>query len=225
MAPKKGRVHGIVISSWDLFHSNSLILHENNTMSAAACDCILFGGLKMFSCLFDFLPKSIHKRPILRLILLAVPSFPRAPVLASCVTIDRQGEPVNGRTLQEGKVLKLRGLVFADHRNRSRQQYCGKQGGSQKSWLAKPKNQDYFCGADNVQRGPALATRPSGYWRRKECSGGNALQDPLIAQTSKAIPILLNHSRVRYKSLNQATICLIGLISILPALRYKMTSP
>lgn len=51
--------------------------------------------------------------------------------------------------------------------------YLTPKAASQKRWLAKKENQDYFKGADNVKRVQEWRKENPGYWRR----GENALQD------------------------------------------------
>lgn len=90
------------------------------------------------------------------------------------------------------KCLNCSILFLPDHRNRGRQQYCSEpscrkasKAASQKRWLDKPGNQDYFRGSKCVQRVQDWRQSHPGYWRRKERSADNALQDPLPAQPSE----------------------------------------
>ena len=83
-------------------------------------------------------------------------------------------------------------LFLPDHRNRGRQQYCRKPGcrkaskaASQKRWLSKPENQNYFCGSHSVQRVQRWRQSHPGYWRRKGRSADDALQDLLPAQSTE----------------------------------------
>lgn len=77
----------------------------------------------------------------------------------------------------------------ADARNRARQRYCRKtpcrkasKADSQRGWLKKDGNADYFRGADNVARVQAWRKAHPGYWRRCRQRRADALQDILIAQ-------------------------------------------
>lgn len=79
-------------------------------------------------------------------------------------------------------------LFTPDARNATRQRYCSKPGcrqaskaDSQRRWLQKPDNRDYFRGAVHVQRVQRWRAAHPGYWRRSK-PGQNALQDPLITQ-------------------------------------------
>lgn len=81
-------------------------------------------------------------------------------------------------------------LFTPDARNATRQRYCSKPGcrkqskaDSQRRWLQKPENRDYFSGAEHVLRVKRWRASHPGYWRRAKASRV-ALQDPLIAQPS-----------------------------------------
>ena len=69
------------------------------------------------------------------------------------------------------------------------QQYCHKpdcrkasKAASQRRWLAKPKNQNYFSGPENVKRVQLWREANPGYWRGKRKNNKDALQDPLNPQ-------------------------------------------
>ena len=81
-------------------------------------------------------------------------------------------------------------LFIPDARNASRQRYCSKpacrkhsKADSQRRWLQKPENRDYFRGAEHVERVKRWRAAHPGYWRRAKRSPV-ALQDPLIAQAA-----------------------------------------
>ena len=74
-------------------------------------------------------------------------------------------------------------------RNANRQEYCTKdqcrkasKRASQRKWLEKPENQDYFRCAENTRRVQQWRKGHPKYWRRKASDPKTALQDPLIAQ-------------------------------------------
>ncbi len=74
-------------------------------------------------------------------------------------------------------------------RNANRQEYCTKgecrkasKKASQRKWLEKPENQDYFCCPENTKRVQQWRKSHPKYWRRKASDPKTALQDPLIAQ-------------------------------------------
>jgi hypothetical protein len=80
-------------------------------------------------------------------------------------------------------------LFYPDARNATRQQYCSKPGckraskkASQKRWLQKPENKNYFRGYENLERVRRWRKAHPGYWRRKSKISSNALQDTLNAQ-------------------------------------------
>ena len=81
-------------------------------------------------------------------------------------------------------------LFTPDARNATRQRYCSKpacrkqsKADSQRRWLQKPENRDYFRGPEHVLRVQRWRAANPGYWRRAKASRV-ALQDPLIAQVS-----------------------------------------
>ena len=80
-------------------------------------------------------------------------------------------------------------LFIPDHRNRDRQNYCGlpecrdaSKAASQQKWLAKPENQDYFRGPENVKRVQRWRKDNPGYSKRKSKIDPELLQDPLNGQ-------------------------------------------
>jgi hypothetical protein len=81
-------------------------------------------------------------------------------------------------------------LFTPDARNATRQRYCSNPGcrqaskaESQRRWLQKEENRDYFRGAEHVLRVQRWRAANPGYWRRSKRRQG-ALQDPLIAQVA-----------------------------------------
>jgi hypothetical protein len=81
-------------------------------------------------------------------------------------------------------------LFTPDARNATRQRYCSKpdcrkhsKADSQRRWLQKPENRDYFRGAEHVQRVQRWRAAHPGYWRRTQRSPV-ALQDSIIAQVA-----------------------------------------
>jgi hypothetical protein len=81
------------------------------------------------------------------------------------------------------KCLCCGGLFRPDPRNRWHQRYCSQPAcrkasktASQRRWLAKPDNRDYFRGPENVARVQAWRATHPGYWRRGRNSA-LALQD------------------------------------------------
>ena len=81
--------------------------------------------------------------------------------------------------------------VFFDPNPRSagRQHYCSKpecrqasKAASQRRWLNKPANRDYFKGPTHVERVRQWRQAHPGYWRRKSSKRADALQDALVPQ-------------------------------------------
>jgi hypothetical protein len=79
-------------------------------------------------------------------------------------------------------------LFIPDARNATRQRYCSKpqcrkasKAASQKRWLQKEENHDYFRCPDNVQRVQHWRKQHPGYWRRGRVEPC-ALQDPSTQQ-------------------------------------------
>jgi len=65
-------------------------------------------------------------------------------------------------------------FFFPDRRNHDRQHYCGKPAcrqasklASQRRWLRKPANRDYFRDPENVNRVRAWRQAHPGYWKTK----------------------------------------------------------
>lgn len=74
-----------------------------------------------------------------------------------------------------------------DPRNTNKQEYCDRalcrkvsKAASQKGWLSKPENADYFLGPDNTERVQKWRQNNPGYWKRK--ANKTALQDLLTLQ-------------------------------------------
>jgi len=91
--------------------------------------------------------------------------------------------------IKRKKCCNCKDLFIPDPRNAKRQQYCRKpdcrnasKAASQRRWLAKPKNQNYFSGPENVKRVQLWREANPGYWRGKRKNNKDALQDPLNPQ-------------------------------------------
>jgi hypothetical protein len=90
---------------------------------------------------------------------------------------------------QRKKCCHCKVLFRPDVRNAGRQRYCRKsecrkasKTASQRRWLQKPENRDYFRGSENVERVQQWRKAHPGYWRRKARPAENALQDLLNPQ-------------------------------------------
>ena len=83
-------------------------------------------------------------------------------------------------------------FYLPDRRNLHHQRYCSKpacrkqsKAESQRRWVQKPDNQDYFSGSQNSQRVKEWRKRNSGYWRKKKSARQEALQDLCMAQVAQ----------------------------------------
>jgi hypothetical protein len=96
------------------------------------------------------------------------------------------------------KCLRCKKLFVPDYRNRGRQKYCsfpecrsaGKQA-SQRRWLSKPENRDYFRGPENVQRVQQWRQENPGCCRRQGRKPRRTLQEACseqVAVLQKLIP-------------------------------------
>jgi hypothetical protein len=90
---------------------------------------------------------------------------------------------------RRGKCKHCQELFFPDCRNRRHQRYCAKddcrrasKAASQRRWLAKPENRDYFRGPENVQRVQVWRAAHPGYGRRRRREKAAPLQDVSEAQ-------------------------------------------
>lgn len=80
-------------------------------------------------------------------------------------------------------------LFKLDPRNAAKQKYCSKpecrlasKAASQKKWLAKTENHNYFRGPENVRRVQEWRKGNPGYWRMSR-PDATPLQDDLILKT------------------------------------------
>ena len=101
--------------------------------------------------------------------------------------------------IKRKKCCNCKDLFIPDPRNAKRQKYChtsecrkASKAASQKRWLAKPDNQSYFCGPENVKRVQLWREDNPGYWRGKR-NNKDALQDRLNPQ-----PIENKHDNVDF---------------------------
>jgi hypothetical protein len=79
-------------------------------------------------------------------------------------------------------------LFLPDARNAKHQEFCrqpacrkASKSASQRKWLQKPQNRDYFRGPVNVQRVQQWRKAHPGYWRPKPKITAGALQVSMIA--------------------------------------------
>lgn len=89
------------------------------------------------------------------------------------------------------KCLHCKKFFRPDPRNAMKQEYCSQpkcrkasKAASQKKWLSKPENRDYFRGPANVQRVQEWRRQNPGYWR-KEQGREKPLQDHSTSETTE----------------------------------------
>jgi hypothetical protein len=87
------------------------------------------------------------------------------------------------------KCRHCRELFLPDPRNLRHQHYCSKpacrcasKAASQRRWLSKAENRDYFRGPANVQRVRAWRAAHPRYWQRAGPQAAIALQEDSLAQ-------------------------------------------
>jgi len=112
------------------------------------------------------------------------------------------------KCVRRRKCLCCGELFRADPRNRRHQRHCGKaacrkasKAASQRRWLAKAENRDYFQGAINVARVQAWRAAHPGYWRRARAGTAPALQEDSSTQgieTHSDSPTPFQHSRCAF---------------------------
>lgn len=88
------------------------------------------------------------------------------------------------------KCLHCNEEYHRDARNGGRQSYCVKpvcqqasKAASQRQWLSRPENRDYFRGAENCERVRLWRLANPGYRRNKRSAPKSVLQEPLIPQS------------------------------------------
>ena len=99
------------------------------------------------------------------------------------------------------------GDFFApDHRNVGHQRYCCKsacrkesKAQSQRRWLQRPENQNYFRGPENRQRVKDWRKAHPGYWRKKKSVPKNRYEISVRLKRLKIRVLQRQRYRVRYK--------------------------
>lgn len=93
------------------------------------------------------------------------------------------------RQLQKRKCLNCGTWFRPDPRNVRHQEYCSEaacrrasKAASQRRWLAKPENRDYFRGAEQVARVQRWRAEHPGYGRRASAATTASLQDDCHVQ-------------------------------------------
>ncbi|MBV8329533.1 MAG: hypothetical protein JOZ61_03600 [Verrucomicrobia bacterium] len=87
-------------------------------------------------------------------------------------------------------------FYLPDRRNRHHQRYCSdrvcrkqSKAESQRRWLQRADNQNYFSGSQNSQRVKEWRKRNPGYWRKKRSASQEPLQDLCTAQVTQDEPV------------------------------------
>src|SRR5271166_15921 len=88
-------------------------------------------------------------------------------------------------------------FYLPDRRNLHHQRYCAKpacrrqsKAESQRRWVQKPENQNYFSGSQNSQRVKEWRKRNPGYWRKKNPPLQEPLQDLLVMQPAVMVGLI-----------------------------------
>ena len=83
-------------------------------------------------------------------------------------------------------------FYLPDRRNLHHQRYCAKsacrtqsKAESQRRWLEKADNQNYFSGSQNSQRVKEWRKSHPGYWRKKKSASEEPLQDLCTTQPAQ----------------------------------------
>jgi hypothetical protein len=94
--------------------------------------------------------------------------------------------------IKKKRCRHCRKLFSPDPRNATRQEYChapecrnASKAESQKRWISKPGNENYFCGSEHVQRVQQWRKDHPGYWRRKSEKANGSLQETLNRRAAK----------------------------------------
>jgi hypothetical protein len=87
------------------------------------------------------------------------------------------------------KCLHCKKFFVPDYRNRRRQKYCSdpecqvaSKQGSQRRWLSKSDNRDYYRGPENVRRVQQWRAEHPGYWKQPLRKPRRTLQETCSAQ-------------------------------------------
>jgi hypothetical protein len=110
-----------------------------------------------------------------------------------------------------------------DPRNGGRQSYCVKpvcqqasKAASQRQWLSRPENRDYFRGAENCERVRLWRLANPGYRRNKRPAPKSVLQEPLIPQALEDEAVVIQvASPVLQEILFVQPAMFVGLISVM----------
>lgn len=121
------------------------------------------------------------------------------------------------------KCLHCNEEYHLDPRNGERQRYCAKpicqqasKAASQRQWLNKPENRDYFRGVENCERVRRWRLANPGYRRSKRPAAKSVLQEPLIPQAIEVDAVVVPvASSVLQEILFVQPAMFVGLISVM----------
>jgi hypothetical protein len=121
------------------------------------------------------------------------------------------------------KCLHCQELFIPDCRNEQRQRFCSKpdcrkasQRQSQRAWLAKPENQNYFRDSENAANVRQWQKEHPGYWKNTARYRRRTLQETCSEQIIAAQSVVANQSHRTLKDLcAMQTPLIVGLISML----------
>ena len=113
------------------------------------------------------------------------------------------------------------GLFRPAPRNLRHQRFCSEppcrrasKAESQRRWLAKPDNRDYFRGPENVERVRVWRSAHPGYWRRSSPNTHSALQEHSLTQVADNHDELASLMNAPLQELSRAQpLVLMGLIA------------
>lgn len=118
---------------------------------------------------------------------------------------------------EKEKCRHCKRLFIHDPRNAKKQKYCSKpecrkesKRISQRRWLRKPENRDYFSGPSNVARVQEWRKNHPGYWKKAKVALQDLLNQQPIVNTAK---LSQNSSIALQDFINAQHAVLIGLIS------------
>ena len=124
------------------------------------------------------------------------------------------------------KCLNCKELFLPDYRSGQRQRYCHRpdcrkvsKGESQRAWLAKPENQNYFRDAQNAERVRQWQKAHPDYWKNTARSRSRTLQDGCPEQTPEQAPAAqavtpISQARTLQDLCTMQTPLFVGLISM-----------
>jgi len=119
------------------------------------------------------------------------------------------------------KCLHCGQFFLPDARNRGRQRHCAQpvcrkasKADSQRSWLKKPANADYFRGPDQVARVQAWRKAHPGYWKKSPRRRSVTLQDTSTTQpTAHQVEAEPDVSGALQDTLEAQPLVILGLIA------------